>query len=246
MIDIDAIQNWFTGNHLTANASKTKLMVISTKKDVLPNLKLSMNNQVIERVSSVKFLGIHISNNLSWNKHIDDTCKKARKNIGYIHRCFNSASPAIRRTLYLALVRPILEYGSTTFHPLNKTLSNRLESAQRFAARVILQVWKSSNDDLLLNANLPLLAKRRDIASLCHLYKILNSLCSSPNAFKPHPRPNLRNLNSCALDPPFCRLSLTMNSFYPFTPTLWNYLPENIVNCQTLASFKIALCHHLL
>lgn len=244
--DIDTIQNWFISNHLTANASKTKLMVISTKKDALPNLHLTMNNQIIERVLAVKFLGIHICSNLSWNQQIDHICKKARKITGYIHRCFNSSSPATRRTLYLALVRPIFEYGSITWHPLNKTLSNRLESAQRFAARVILQAWNSSNDDLLLNANLPLLAKRRDIASLCHLYKILNSLCSSPNPFKPHPRPNLRNLNSCALDPPFCRLSLTKNSFYPFAPTLWNYLPENLVKCQTPASFKSAICHHLL
>ena len=131
--DIESIQQWFLSNHLTANASKTKLMLISTKKDPFPNLNFTMNNQVIERVSSVKFLGIHISFSLSWNVHIDYVCKKARKIIGYIHRTFNSASPTTRRFLYLALVQPILEYGSITFHPLNITLTNRLESTQRFA-----------------------------------------------------------------------------------------------------------------
>jgi hypothetical protein len=213
--DIDAIHNWFIGNHLTANASKTKFMVISTKKDALPNLHVTMNNKIIERVLSVKFLGFHIASNLSWNMHIDIICKKARKITGFIHRCFNSSPPATRRTLYLALIRPILEYGSITWHPLNKTLSNRLESAQRFAARVILQAWTCSNDDLLLNANLPPLCKRRDIATLCHFFKILNSLCSSPNPFKPHHRPNLRNLNSGALDPPFGRQSFYFCSVCP-------------------------------
>ncbi|XP_072051878.1 uncharacterized protein [Amphiura filiformis] len=125
--DIDTIHHWFSKNNLTANASKTRLMVISTKKDPFPNMSLYMNNQVIDRVSSVKFLGIHISDNLSWNEHVNFISKKARKTIGYIHRAFNCASPTIRRLLYLALVQPILEYGSITFHPLNVTLTNRLE-----------------------------------------------------------------------------------------------------------------------
>ena len=244
--DIDIIHRWFTSNHLTANASKTKLMVVSTKLNPLPNLQLSINNQMIERVSFVKFLGIHISSNLSWNIHVDYICKKARKTIGFIHRAFNNSSPSTRRILYLTLVRPLIEYGSIAFHPLNISLTNRLESTQRFAARVILQSWNLSHEDLLRDSDLPLLSKRRDLAGLCHLFKILNHLCSSPNPFKPHPRPNLRNLNSCSLDPPFCRLSLSKSSFYPYTPTLWNYLPEDVVKCTTLPSFKSAVCHHLL
>jgi hypothetical protein len=79
----------------------------------------------------------------------------------------------IRRTLYLALARPILEYSSIIWHPLNTTLtnSNRLESTLRFASRVILQSWNLSHDKLLSDADLPTLAKRREIAALCHNVK---------------------------------------------------------------------------
>lgn len=243
--DINTIHDWFCCNHLTANASKTKVMVISTKKDPFPNLNLLLNNQPIERVSSAKFLGIWITDRLSWNLHIENICSKARKTIGFLHRSFQSAPISTRRTLYLALVRPILEYGSTTWHPLNKSLTNRLESTQRFACRVILQSWNLSHDDLLLDTNLPLLSKRRDIATLCHMYKILHNLCSSPNPYTPHPRTSLRNLNSCAVKPPFCRLTLSQKSFYPYAPTLWNYLPEDIVKARSLQSFKLAIQSHL-
>ena len=82
-------------------------MVISTKKDPYPDMQLLMNNQPIERVSCVKFLGIWISCNLSWNDQIDRMCKKARKTIGYLHRSFYSAPPQTSRSLYLALVHPI-------------------------------------------------------------------------------------------------------------------------------------------
>ena len=96
-------------------------------------------------------------------------CKKARRTIGYIHRAFLSAPIITRRILYLALVCPILEYGSITWQPLNKSLTNRLESCQRFACGVFLQQWNDSHEDLVLESDLPLLAKRRDIAILCRL-----------------------------------------------------------------------------
>jgi hypothetical protein len=142
-------------------------------------------------------------------------------------------------------VRPILEYGSTVWHPLNKTLTNRIEACQRFAARMILQSWNLSHEALLLKSDLPLLSTRRDFASLTHLYKIIHHLCSSPNPFQPHHRPSLRNLNSCSINPPFCRLTLCQKSFYPYSPTLWNYLPEVIVQSKSLKSFKSSLWSHL-
>ena len=190
-------------------------------------------------------LGYGSLKNLSWNLQVDHICKRARRTIGFIHLAFHSAPVSTGRILYLALVWPILEYGSTTWHSLNKSLTNRLESCQRFACRVVLQSWKASHEDLLSKSDLPLLSKRRDIATLCHLFKIVHDLCSSPNPFKPHPRPNLRNLNSCALDPPFCCLTLSQRSFYPYAPTLWNYLPEEIVQCKSLSSFKTAVHSHL-
>ena len=244
--DIDSIHSWFCLNHLSVNASKTKVMVISTKKDPFPDLNLTLNGLPIERVSSAKFLGVWLSDKLSWNLHIDHICKKARKIIGFIHRSFQSAPFSIRRSLYLALVRPILEYGCTTWHPLNISLTNRLESTQRFACRVILQSWNLSHEDLISDSDLPLLSKRRDVASMCHLFKIFANLCSSPNPFLPHPRPGLRNLNSRSVQVPFRRLSLSQRSFYPFASSIWNYLPEAIVNASSLQAFKLAIQSHLL
>ena len=244
--DINIIDAWFSNNHLTANASKTKVMVISTKHDPFSDLTLTLNGLPIDRVHSAKFLGVWLTDKLSWNLHVDTICKKSRKIIGFIHRSFQSAPSNIRRILYLALVRPILEYGSATFHPLNSTLTKRLEGTQRFACRVILQSWNLSHEDLLQDSNLPPLNKRRDIASLCHLYKIFSNLCSSPNPFRPHPKPDLRNLNSRAVSIPFHRLTLTQRSFYPYSSSLWNSLPEVIVNAITLQSFKSAVQAHLL
>jgi hypothetical protein len=52
-------------DHLSANTSKKKVMVISMRKKPLPDHKLILNAQPIERVSFAKFLGLEITDNLS-------------------------------------------------------------------------------------------------------------------------------------------------------------------------------------
>ena len=99
---------------------------------------------------------------------------------------------------------------------LTKSLTNRLETCQRFTWRVVLQSWNDLHEDFLLKSDIPLLSKCCDIATLCGLYKIVHNLCSSPKPYHPHPRPTLRNLNSFALDPPFCRLTYSQSSFNPY------------------------------
>ena len=128
-----------------------------------------------------------------------------------------------------------------------KLLPIALNHVKGLPARLsfVLQSWKAYHEDLLFKSELPLLSKRRDIATLCHLFKIAHGLCSSPNPFKPHSRSNLRNLTSGALHPPFCRLTLSQWSFYPYAHTFWNYLPEEIVQCKPLSSFKTAIHPHL-
>ena len=51
--------NYFTKNKLTINESKTKYMVFSNKsnKGVKNGCNISVNNYVLEQVTSIKFLG---------------------------------------------------------------------------------------------------------------------------------------------------------------------------------------------
>ena len=145
--------------------------------------------------------------------------KRPVRLLACIHRSFHSAPINTRRTLYLSLVRLILEYSSTIWHPLNIKLTNRIESTQRFVCRVILQQWKLSDDKLLLESDLPTLAKCRDVATLCHLFKVFHGLCSSPNPYRPHPHPCLRHLNSSAVDPLFA-VFLFQSYLFTHTPPL--------------------------
>jgi hypothetical protein len=92
------------------NPKKCKVMHISRKK--LPNKHhYNLDGQPLEQVTNIKALGITVSSNLSWSKHIEVTAAKANKTLGLIKRICRDIPVndcATRRLLYCFLV-PIIQ-----------------------------------------------------------------------------------------------------------------------------------------
>lgn len=105
--DVNKIVNWISNNHLTINTAKTKCMTISRQRLTIP-LQVKVNGHQIEEVESFKYLGVWISSDLSWTKHIKITCSKARRVLGYMYRTFAPyCEPATIICLYKSQVLPI-------------------------------------------------------------------------------------------------------------------------------------------
>ena len=68
--EIAKIEKWMTSNKLTLNHTKSKFMVIN-KRGGNCNLNVRINNELIEQVYSIEYLGITIDSDLSWNEHIN-------------------------------------------------------------------------------------------------------------------------------------------------------------------------------
>ena len=83
----------------------------------------------IKRVNSYEILGVHVSNDLTWNTHIDYLFKKANKRL-YTLR--------ILVKIFCALIRSVLEYASPVWATLFEYLYNVIEPAQRKALRIML------------------------------------------------------------------------------------------------------------
>ena len=84
--ELQNINECFISNKLSLNIEKTKFSLFhraSRRNDLLLVLpKLSVNNQIIQRQSSIKFLGILLDENLSWKEHLKLTRNKIAKNTG--------------------------------------------------------------------------------------------------------------------------------------------------------------------
>ena len=93
-------------------------MGMTRRFEVLENLRrvfvcgddVIVNDVEINRVSDTKFLGVIISSNLTWNKHIDVVHSKISKTIGIICKVRHLLPPLGTRSLYLSLVEPYVNY----------------------------------------------------------------------------------------------------------------------------------------
>ena len=99
-------------------------------------------DQVLSKQESVKYLGVQIDKDLSWNLHIDGIQQKCLAKLALIRRAGHYLPCSIRKLLYLSLVLPHLDCCSVVWHACGTTLSDRVERIQNYAMRVILRkLW---------------------------------------------------------------------------------------------------------
>ena len=89
---------------------------------------MSINGNQFEVVNSAKLLGITISDNLTWNAHINEDVKKASKKLYFPIQLKRARLPPSDLVLfYFSCVRSIVDYGFPAFYnTLPQYLKNEL------------------------------------------------------------------------------------------------------------------------
>ena len=80
----DHVMQWSEENKLQLHPDKCKELRISFSQQPVVLDQVTVNGKEIELVDSAKLLGVTISNNLTWNAHIKEVIKKARKRLYYL------------------------------------------------------------------------------------------------------------------------------------------------------------------
>ena len=156
----------------------TKCYILSIKNT--SNYFYQLNNTILKRVPTNPYLGITISEDLKWAPHINKITKKANSALGFIRRNLKRCPVSCRKNAYLALVRPLLEYGSSVWDPHYQKDIDQLERIQRNAARFITGDYKSSTPgsvtNLVKKCDLPPLQERRRHLRLTLFYRMVEGL----------------------------------------------------------------------
>ena len=97
------------------NPSKCQVLQITKRAKPL-NTKYILHNVEMESVSTAKYLGVTIEDDLSLTKHIDITSRKANQTFGFLKRNILVHNKALKSVAYKTLVRPQLEYTSTVWY----------------------------------------------------------------------------------------------------------------------------------
>ena len=185
-----------------------------------------------------------VISSILWSKNIQGSqlgcslCSKAKRQIGTIHRHFHLAGSNVLTHLFKSLVLPTLHYCSSLWDPHFAIHINKLESIQKFAARMFTRNWQGTYPDLLTRLHWPTLSiRRRQKAALC--YRIISNHSFIPSSlFTPHPSPKLRHKHSIPLYYPQVRSTSHLSSF---GVPIWNCLPPDVVTAPSSDSFKGSL-----
>ena len=136
------------------------------------------------QVKDAKYLGVTVSDDLEWTKHIDVITSKANAKLSFLRRNLKGCPEKLRETAYFSLVRSFLEYSATVWHPRQKYNSDKLEMVQRRAARFVkgrYGMFESVMQMLEQLTWIPL-SKRRENSRLILFYKIINNLAVVPHS----------------------------------------------------------------
>ena len=106
--DLDKLQTWEARWDTEFNPFKCQVVRVTSSRNPLQTQYI-LHGQVLEAVSSARYLGVDISSNLSWNTQVDRITANANRSLGFIKRNIKTKSPQIREMAYQSLVRPRLE-----------------------------------------------------------------------------------------------------------------------------------------
>ena len=130
--------NWFNANKLTINMSKTAYTIFTPDGKVPPCLNnITINKTVITRVQSVKYLGILLDENLSWEEQIKEVTKKLSKTIQALKIVSKFINKHHRRILYYAYIYSTIQYGIEVYSQGPNKNIKQIQIKQNRALKVL-------------------------------------------------------------------------------------------------------------
>ena len=119
--EVEQLVQWCEDNTLILYTTKTKELIIDYRKKAGQHLPISINGQVVEWVSSFRFLGTTIHQSLSWNLNISLIISKSHQRLYFLSQLRKfGVSQAGMTHFYRAAIESVLTfsllvwYGSAT------------------------------------------------------------------------------------------------------------------------------------
>ena len=245
-LDINKIMTWAKKWLVTFNPVKTESLLITRKLNRPIHPPLLMENQQITETDSHKHLGIYLSSDCTWHKHIDFVKEKAWKRINIMRKLKFEIDRKSLEIFFFTFIRPLLEYASVVWDNCTQYEKAELDKIQNEAARIVTGTTKLvSIQALYEETKWETLEERRRKSKLILFYKIINGL--SPTYLSSLIPPSVSSVssyslrNSSDIQTIVCRTAQYFNSFLPSVIREWNSLPLDVRNGTSVSSFKCRL-----
>lgn len=250
---MDRIAKWFELNSLTVNISKTKYITFSINKTGQPTeseITLHQNNcsasnrdcncQKIEKVESIRYLGLTLDQHLKWQEHIQGLVSRIRRTFHLFVLTRNWLSRRNIQMVYYAFVYSILIYGIPVWGGAYATTFSTLEVAINTALRIATKSQRRTP-----TANL---YKDLDVLSprMTHVYRLAIYVHKNIDKFERRniTRTTRTNVNYVLL------MTRPNNDFYTrqlpwLGPAIFEHLPLQIKTTSSMIAYKKQLYNYL-
>jgi len=239
--DISALDDWALNWQLSFNTGKCKIMHIgnNNRKDKYYMLQDGVN-RLLETSDLEKDIGVYVDDELKFDKHVEVQCNKANKMLGLIRRSFTYLDKDSMKTLYVSLIRPILEYGHVITYPRFSKSAVILENVQKRATSMIPELRDLEYKERLKILNLQSLYYRRDRGDMIECFKMTHGvydikpllIIDYDNTRRGHPFKLKHQASKRDVRHKYFSLRVVAN---------WNALPVDVVSAPSLNSFKSRL-----
>ena len=135
--DLDTLTKWEKTWMMEFHPKKCEIISISRKRKIT-QYPYALHGHYLKHVDYAKYLGVTITKDFRWNRHVENISTKANNSLNFLRRNINISNPKLKGIAYKSLVRPILEYSSPVWHPYTDVLTKKIETVQRRAARFTL------------------------------------------------------------------------------------------------------------
>ena len=214
---LEAFADWCHINRMPLNVSKCSIISFGRKHSLF-HFGYALGNQQLERVSTIKDLGVLIDTKLTFKDHVAYIVSKASSQLGFLFRFAKKFRDVYcLKALYCSIVRPTLEYSSVVWSPYYQNEVQRIEAIQRKFIRFALRHLRWSDPYNLpsyksrcMLINLELLDERRNVAKACFIGDLLQGNIDCSQLL-------------CILNINTRRRNLRSHSFLSISPARTNY-----------------------
>ena len=144
----------------------------NVKRSKSLDTSLSLNNNRLDRVSSYKYLGFILDEQLNFNKHITEMCNLVSHKLYLLSRIRKFLTTQACINIFKTMVLSVIEYGDIIYSGTSTGNLNKIDRLFYRGLRICM-----SNDiiytkeELCSECSISILAKRRDLHLLLYMHK---------------------------------------------------------------------------
>jgi hypothetical protein len=136
--DLKLLIDWLNANRIALNAAKTEFVLFKSRfKKFESNIDIHINGERLLPSSSIKYLGAHLDEHLTWNAHISQLSIKLRRANGALSKLRHYLPQHILINIYHAIFNSHLRYACELWGQCDSIHTHRALVLQKHALRVI-------------------------------------------------------------------------------------------------------------